>query len=1062
MNLRPPTVLLFAVLLAAGCPDNSKPLDDTMGNGAIDADGDGFDADEDCDDANPEVHPGAEERCDEVDNDCDGEIDEGTDETFWGDVDGDGYGDPGITISACSAPSGYVDNAEDCDDDDASQYPGADEVCNGDDDDCDGVTDEDDAVDAPTWYGDSDGDGFGDAAVTEITCDQPTGYVLDGNDCDDADAAQHPEAEELCNGEDDDCDGEIDEDEALDVSTWHRDSDGDGFGDADASIEACEAPSGYVENNTDCDDGDAAQHPGADEYCNDEDDDCDLDIDEDHALDVLTWHRDADRDNFGDPAISELDCDQPSGFVRDSTDCDDRDPNQHPGADEYCNGEDDDCDASVDEDDAVDVSTWYADDDGDGFGDAASSDIDCDQPSGHVGDDTDCDDSDDTQHPGADELCNGEDDDCDGSVDEDDAVDVSTWYADGDGDGFGDAAASDIDCDQPTGYVRDDTDCDDGDASQHPGADEYCNNEDDDCDGDTDEDDAIDVSTWFADNDADGFGDPGNTDIDCDQPTGYVADGADCDDADPDQHPGADEFCNGEDDDCDGSVDEDDAVDVSTWYTDSDGDGFGDPYSSDIDCDPLTGYVSDDSDCDDTDADQYPGADEVCNGEDDDCDGSVDEDGEVLDGDSFYRDSDGDGFGDPDDDIIACSQPSGYEDNALDCDDTDATEPVVVDVSTGSPSGAGTLSSPLHAVQAGVDMATLCVVVFPGTYYESVLTPGTDLEITSTDGSADTTIDATGLGGAAVEIASGETAAMSLTGFTLLGDGHLDIASSSYACTSVITCTDHYHTYCGGGLYVSGSDPSFFDIVAEGSDLPVASTVTSYPETIYTYSYGGGMCFLDSASVVSDSAVASNYADQGGGVYADETSLVSFERSSITANEATDGGGLLLDGGSVSYTNVASSFNQAASEGGGLFLIDGTASVTNATIAGDDAVTGGGIYVSGSSVLTLMNSIVYGSISSVGILVDSGAGFTGSYNDAYANLAGNYSGVSDPTGSDGNVSVPPMFVAYTDDGVLTNDDLHLNRYSTLIDAGNPSASYDDADGTTNDIGAFGGPGSDWD
>ncbi len=171
MNLRPPTVLLFAVLLAAGCPDNSKPLDDTMGNGAIDADGDGFDADEDCDDANPEVHPGA----DEVDNDCDGEIDEGTDETFWGDVDGDGYGDPGITISACSAPSGYVDNAEDCDDDDASQYPGADEVCNGDDDDCDGVTDEDDAVDAPTWYGDSDGDGFGDAAVTEITCEQPTG-----------------------------------------------------------------------------------------------------------------------------------------------------------------------------------------------------------------------------------------------------------------------------------------------------------------------------------------------------------------------------------------------------------------------------------------------------------------------------------------------------------------------------------------------------------------------------------------------------------------------------------------------------------------------------------------------------------------------------------------------------------------------------------------------------------------------------------------------------------------------------------------------------------------------
>jgi hypothetical protein len=1062
MTLRNPSILLLALVLAAGCPDNTKPLDDTMGNQAIDADGDGFDSDEDCDDSDPTVHPGADEICDEIDNDCDGEVDEDTDETFWGDVDGDGYGDPDVTINACEAPSGYVENADDCDDDDDAQHPGADELCNNEDDDCDGEIDEDDAIDAPTWYLDSDGDGYGDQATTMVTCDQPTGYVLDGSDCDDADALQYPGADELCNGEDDDCDGEIDEDEALDTSTWYADADGDGYGDAATTVETCEPPEGYVRNNTDCDDTDPLQYPGADEYCNGEDDDCDLDVDEDDAVDVMTWYRDADTDGYGDPATSDIDCDQPKGFVRDSTDCDDRDPAQHPGADEYCNGEDDDCDGAIDEDDAIDVSTWYADSDGDTYGDPLATDIDCDQPSGYVADDTDCDDTDAAQYPGADEYCNGEDDDCDGDVDEDDAVDVSTWYADTDGDTYGDPAASDIDCNRPSGYVPDNTDCDDTDAAQYPGADEYCNGEDDDCDGDIDEDDALDVATWYADTDADSYGDPASSDIDCDQPTGYVADGTDCDDTDPAQYPGADEYCNGEDDDCDGSIDEDDAVDVSTWYADADLDSYGDAASADIDCDQPTGYVADDTDCDDADPAQYPGADEYCNGEDDDCDGDVDEDGEVLDGDIFYADSDGDSFGDPDDTIAACSQPSGYEDNALDCDDTDATEPVVVDASSGSSSGAGTISSPLDAVQDGVDNATQCVVVFAGTYYESVVTNGTDLEITGVEGSDLTIIDATGTGGAAFEVAGGETAATVITGFTLMGDGHLDITSSSYACTSIITCTDYYYTYCGGGLYVSSSDPTFEDIVAEGSSLPVASTVISYPDTTYTISYGGGMCFLDSASMVSGSTVASNYADQGGGVYADETSAVSFGQSYIIANEATDGGGLELDGGSVSYTNVASSFNEASSQGGGLFLIDGSGVATNVTIAGDDAVTGGGVYVSGTSSLAMMNSIVYGATTGVGVLVDGGASFTGSYNDVYANLAGNYSGITDPTGTDGNQSVAPMFVAYSDDGVLSNDDLHLNSYSALIDAGDPSTTYDDADGSTNDVGAYGGPQSDWD
>ena len=981
--------------------------------------------------------------------------------TWYADTDADTYGDPAVTDIDCYQPSGYVADNTDCDDSDALQNPAADEYCNGEDDDCDGLVDEDAAVDVLTWYADTDADTYGDPLNTDIDCDQPSGYVADDTDCDDSDPAQYPGADEYCNGEDDDCDGIVDEDSAVDVVTWYADTDMDTYGDPAVSDIDCNPPFGYVTDNSDCDDSDAAQYPGADEYCNGEDDDCDRIVDEDEALDVLTWYADTDMDTYGDPAVSDIDCYQPSGYVADDTDCDDTDAAQYPGADEYCNGEDDDCDGSVDEDGAVDVLTWYADTDMDTYGDPAVSDIDCYQPSGYVADDTDCDDTDAAQYPGADEYCNGEDDDCDGDVDEDSALDVLTWYADTDGDTYGDPAVSDIDCYQPTGYVADSTDCDDSDAAQYPGATEYCNGEDDDCDGDVDEDSAADVLTWYADVDGDTYGNPAVSDIDCYQPTDYVADATDCDDSDAAQYPGATEYCNGEDDDCDGSVDEDGAADVLTWYADTDGDTYGDPASSDIDCYQPTGYVADNTDCDDGDAAQYPGADEYCNGEDDDCDGSVDEDGEVLDGDTFYADTDSDGTGDPDNTIIACAVPSGYVDNTWDCDDGDATEPVVVDAASGSSSGAGTMSSPLDTVQAGIDNATQCVIAFAGTYYEAVHMNGTDLVVTGVEGADVTTIDAAGMNEPAFTIDSGETAATVVDGFTLTGDGHLQEDVTSYSCTSIITCYDYYYTWCGGGMYVDGSDPTVQNVVAYGSTLPVTATTISYPYAYYTYSYGGGMCFLDSVATVSGSTVQENYADQGGGVYIDETSLVLFDTSYVVANEASDGGGMEVEGSLGAY-NVASMFNDATSEGGGLYLVAATADLVNTTYAGDDAPTGGALYASGSSTLDLMNSIVYGATTGAGVLVSSSASFSGTYNNVYGNLGGNYSGVTDPTGSDGNISDPVLFVAYSDDGVPANDDLHLMSISPSVDAGNPSGAYDDADGTQNDQGAYGGPNSDWD
>jgi hypothetical protein len=524
--------------------------------------------------------------------------------TWYLDYDGDGYGGTTVTARACDRPSGYQADATDCDDLDAGSHPGAVELCDGADNDCDSAIDERDAADAPTWYADADGDGYGDAARASVACDQPTGHVADDSDCDDGDAAVHPAASEVCNGIDDDCDGLLDDDDpgVSGRATWYADADADGYGDAASARDACSQPSGHSADASDCDDADAGAHPGATELCDGTDNDCDGSVDEDSAADAATWYADDDEDGYGDPATTTTACSQPSGHVSDATDCDDRDDDINPGADELCNGFDDDCDGTVDESSAADAGDWYADSDGDGYGDAASGLSACSAPSGHVADDGDCDDSAAAINPGADELCNSVDDDCDGAVDERDALDASTWYADVDGDGYGDPGSSDRDCDAISGYVADATDCDDTDAAIHPGADEYCDGVDSDCDGTLDEADALDADTWYADADADGYGDPSGGSSACSQPSGTVADHGDCDDGDAAIHPGVDEVCDGVDNDCDGSVDEDDAVDTSTWYLDADGDGYGVETDTLAACDAPSGYVGTPGDCDDDDA----------------------------------------------------------------------------------------------------------------------------------------------------------------------------------------------------------------------------------------------------------------------------------------------------------------------------------------------------------------------------------------------------------------------------------------------------------------------------
>ncbi len=221
--------------------------------------------------------PVSVEICNGVDDDCDGQIDEGFPQnTYYADADGDSYGDPAKTSITCATtpPSGYVTNNKDCDDNNASVHPGAIEVCNGIDDDCDGLIDE--GVQT-TFYRDQDGDGYGNLSVTIQACTAPSGYVSNSTDCNDGNAAIHPGAMEICNNIDDDCDGLIDEGVQ---STFYRDQDGDSYGNLSVTIQACTVPSGYVSNSTDCNDGNSAIHPGAIEICNNIDDDCDGLIDE--------------------------------------------------------------------------------------------------------------------------------------------------------------------------------------------------------------------------------------------------------------------------------------------------------------------------------------------------------------------------------------------------------------------------------------------------------------------------------------------------------------------------------------------------------------------------------------------------------------------------------------------------------------------------------------------------------------------------------------------------------------------------------------------------------------
>ena len=221
-----PQVSIALVLVACTPTDPAKT--DTGGATVVDGDGDGSPAGEDCDDTNASVSPDAEEICDDVDNNCDGEIDEDVLLTVYGDADGDGFGDASDPRAACAAGEGEADNDDDCDDTDETVFPSAEELCDEVDNDCDGEIDEDTQR---TVYIDADGDGHGDPETATEACGVPDGYTEEGDDCDDTSDQALPGGTEICDELDNDCDGLIDEDDATDARTFYADVDGELVGE---------------------------------------------------------------------------------------------------------------------------------------------------------------------------------------------------------------------------------------------------------------------------------------------------------------------------------------------------------------------------------------------------------------------------------------------------------------------------------------------------------------------------------------------------------------------------------------------------------------------------------------------------------------------------------------------------------------------------------------------------------------------------------------------------------------------------------------------------------------
>ena len=458
------------------------------------------------------------ERCDGLDNDCDGMVDEGAFTRYYGDVDGDGWGNGEDTTLACRPPEGYVDRDGDCDDFDRAINPDALDICDGIDNDCDQHIDGLELVVDPQFQ-----------CLNQGVCEgtTPSCQGAEGLTCIYPELEFQPNGENRCDDLDNDCDGLVDE---MLTTLWYRDFDGDGFGDDDTAVLVCARPGeGFVARGGDCQDDDETIHPDADEICDGVDNNCNVRID-DLDEQLVPAPPGTCPPNRGVCRGLEPVCLGEAGWS-----CPVERAGYEPNGETLCDGLDNDCDGPIDES----ISQPCGID----VGVCTSGQSVC--IAGRFGPCSGVEGVAPTDDESSIGLCDGLDNDCDGDTDE------GCDCLDGDR----------VPCGSDVGVCRTGESvcfggrygpCD----GQGPIA-EFCDPEflDHNCDGRDDIEAGL-TTLVFDDGDGDGFG-SGVAYHQCGPARVGQADrGGDCEDQDPRINPGAIEVCDGIDNDCNGQIDE--------------------------------------------------------------------------------------------------------------------------------------------------------------------------------------------------------------------------------------------------------------------------------------------------------------------------------------------------------------------------------------------------------------------------------------------------------------------------------------------------------------------------